>query len=109
MPRCKVDDKHRNEERGNFLIPSFQKSGMVPLDSRQSAEARTDKNPNTFSIGIVDYQSGILHGKMGRAKGVLDEQIHLLYFFFVDEILSDKILDFAGNLNRHLRSVKTGN
>ena len=64
---------------------------MIFLDSRQTAEAGTDEHADPLGILFIDDKTGILHGKMGGSHRVLDEEIHLLDLFFVDEILGIEI------------------
>src|SRR5512133_3453968 len=107
MPRRQVNNQHRDEERGDLPITTLHQYSMIFLNGRQSAQASADKDTDALGVLIIDDQAGILHGIMGGSHGILDEQIHLLDFFLVDEIFGIKAFDLTRYLDRHVRSIKT--
>ena len=109
MSRRQVYDQHRDEKRGNLFIAAFVKQRMISLDGRETSKTGPDKNPHTLGVGIVDHQSGIVHGQLGGSDCVVDKEIHLLDLFLFDVILGIEIPDLAGNSNRQTARVKPGN
>ena len=53
-----------------------------------------------------DLQPGIVHRELRRRDRVLDEDVHLLDVFLLDERQRVEALDLAGNLRRELRRVE---
>ena len=80
---------------------------MIFFYGRQAAKTRADEHTNPLGILFIYDKSGIFHGIVGGAHCVLDEEIHLFDFFFINEIFGVEALDLTGNLDRHIRSVKS--
>jgi hypothetical protein len=81
---------------------------VVAFNGRESTEAGSYQDSDTLGILLGNLETGVLHGEMGGAEGILDKEVHLLDFFFLDEILGDKILYFPGYPNRKISGVKPG-
>src|SRR5713226_9373463 len=68
---------------------------MLPLDDIESADPRSDVNARPVGDRGRDFQPRMLHRKLRRRQGELDEQAHLLYFILLDELDGVKVLTSA--------------
>ena len=65
---------------------------MVTLDGLNAANTRPDDHADAIGILFGDLQPSVLNGHGTRTKGILDEDIHFLDFFTLDEILWVEVL-----------------
>src|SRR5574341_424208 len=108
VARGQVDYERGDEERGNFLVSAVLEREMVFLDCGQSAETGADQNTDSLGILLGHRETGILHCKLSSRQRILDEEVHLFNFFFIDEILRVEVLDFTGYFDRKIGDVKAG-
>ena len=106
LPRSQVDDQHGDEEGGNLSVSPFEHGGVIPFDSRKPTETGSHQYPHAFGIFFGNLETGVLHGQFRRPHGKLDEEIHFLDFFFIDEVFGVEIPHFTGDLRGKFRSIK---
>ena len=82
---------------------------MLALDHSKPADSRADVRPDSGGVLVVDAQTRIIHRFLRRSDRVVDERVHLLDFFFLDEFQRIKVLDFAGDAHREGGNVETSN
>ena len=63
--------------------------------------------PTRGAISRRDLQSRIVHRELRRRDGELDEDVHLLDFFLLDELQRIEALHLAGEVRRELRRRRT--
>ena len=66
------------------------------------------KTPTRVAHLRRDRQAGVVHGELRRRNRVLDEDVHLLDVFLLDELQRVEALDFARDARRELRRVELG-
>src|SRR5262249_24275366 len=103
-----IHNSSGNKERGYRAGAAFQEFLVFPLNHSKSAYARTDECADARSILGPDLEAGISDGFLGRSQGVMDKDIHLLYFFFLNELERIEVLDFAGNADWEAGNVESG-
>ena len=81
---------------------------MVALDGMNAANACPDDHANAIGILFGDLQPSVLDGHGTRTQGILDEDIHFLDFFALDEIFWVEVLDLTSDLHRGLRGIEGG-
>ena len=64
--------------------------------------------PTRVAMSGGDRQPGVVHRELRRGDGELDEDVHLLDVFLVDELQRIEVLDLAGDPRRELRRVEAG-
>ena len=68
------------------------------LDGGQPADAGADVDPDPVRVLPGHFQPCVVHRHLGGPDGEVDEQVHLLDFFFLDERGGIKVRDFSGDL-----------
>src|SRR5262245_507392 len=106
LARRQVGDELRNHERRDALQAAVEKEPVVFLDRRQSAEADSDDDTDALRIGLVDLQPRGGDRHVGRGHRVLDEEIHFLDLFPLDEVLGSEIANLTGDVRRKTRCVE---
>ena len=64
------------------------------------------KTPTRVAMSSVTDEPGVVHRELRRRDGVLDEDVHLLDVFLVDELQRVEALDLAGDPRGELRRVE---
>ncbi len=94
-----VDDGHGNEKRrdasGAFLLQNL----VIVLDRPKSPDARSDIHTDFRGLFRHHSKSRIFHRQLGSAHGIVDERIHFLDFFFLDELGWIEVFHFTGDLS----------
>ena len=62
--------------------------------------------PTRVAISSVTDSAGIVHRELRGGDGELDEDVHLLDVFLVDEAKGIEVLDLASDPRRKLRGVE---
>ena len=108
LPRRQVPQQFGNEERRDALQAGVQKVDVVFFDAGQPADADADDAADQIFVVGGNGDPGFLHRHLRRGHAVLDEEVHLLDFFFFDEVGRGEVADLASNSRRKVRHVETG-
>ena len=81
---------------------------MVPLDGLNAANTCPNDHADAIGIRFGDLHPSVLNGHGTCTQGVLDEDIHFLDFFALDEILWVEVLDLTSDLHRGIRGIEGG-
>ena len=106
LSRREVGDQLRDHERRDAFQAALEIDAVVLLDGRQTAQADADHDPDPFGVAIVDLQTRRRHRHRGRRHRVLDEEIHLLDLFLLDEVFGAEIPHFAGDPRRKILGIE---
>ena len=68
------------------------------LDRPQPADTGSNVDPDPGRLFRRNFQAGIVHRQLARPHRIVDEGVHLLDFFFLDELRRIEILHLGGNL-----------
>ena len=109
LARCEVDDGRRDEERRDTPRAAFEKFLVFALDGLESADAGGNVDADAIGPLTRHLESRIVDGELRGGERVLDEDVHLLDVFLVDELQRIERLDLARDTRRVLRRVETGN
>ena len=101
-----VDDRRGNEERGDAPRTAFDERLVLALDRAEPADARGDEDADTGRDVLSHRQAGIVHRELRRRDRELDEDVHLLDVFLVDECQRIEALDLAGDPRGELRRIE---
>src|SRR6476660_7145311 len=71
---------------------------MVVLDGSEPADPRANVDAYLGRLFRRYFKSCVIHGQLSGAHGVVDEGIHLLNVFLLDELGRIEIFDLTGNL-----------
>src|SRR5262245_3394667 len=81
---------------------------MFALDARESANTGSNKDAGSFCIFGSDHDSRLLHRKIRRSHGVIDEVVHFLEVFLIEPYQWLEIFDLRCDPGRELRGVEAG-
>jgi hypothetical protein len=97
LARRQVDDGRGNEERGDAPRAALQQ--LLVLGFNRLEPANAGRNEDADVIGNLgrDLQAGVVHGELRRRERVLDEDVHFLDVFLVDELQGIEALHLAGD------------
>ena len=99
-----VDDGRGNEERRDLARAALEQRLVLALDRGEPADARRDEDADRRRVLGRDRQPRVVHRELRRRDGVLDEDVHLLDVFLVDELQRVE----APDLRRDLRGEPAG-
>ncbi len=85
--------------------PSMQRL-VLALDGAEPADADAMNTPTRVAISGVTVSAGVVHRELRRGDRVLDEDVHLLDVFLVDELQRVEALDLARDPRGELRGVE---
>ena len=106
LPRREVDDGRRNEERRDAPRAAVEIRLVLALDRAEPADAGRDEHADTRRVRGRDLQARVVHGELRCRNGVLDEDVHLLDIFLLDELQRIEPLHLARDLCREVRHVE---
>src|SRR5687767_8736725 len=95
-----VDDRRRDEERGDLARATLEQRRVLALDGRESADAGADADADVGRELWRDLKLRVVHRELGGGDGVLNEDVHFLDVFLLDELQRVEILDLRGDLRR---------
>ena len=75
---------------------------MLALDGAEPADARGDEHPDARGDVRGDLQPGVVDRELRRGDGELDEDVHLLDVFLLDELQRIELLHLTGDTRREL-------
>ena len=101
-----VDDRRRDEERRDLARAALEQRLVLALDGREPADARRDEDADARRVLRRHLQPRVVHRELRRRDRVLDEDVHLLDIFLLDELQRIEALDLAGDPRRELRRVE---
>jgi hypothetical protein len=81
---------------------------MFAFDGRKSANAGSDEHSDTRGRFRRDRQPGVINGILRSGHRELNEDIHLLQFFLLDELQGIEPLHLARKLRGKARRVEAG-
>src|SRR5262245_12692549 len=79
---------------------------MLTLENAESPDPAADIDPDLIRILIRDFKAGIVERLFGRGDREIDEIIHLLQLFFLDEIERVESFGFGGKADSVLRCIE---
>ncbi len=97
-----VDDGGRNEKRRDLARAALEERAVLALDRGEPADAGRDEDACARRFLRRDGQPRIVDGALRCGNRVLDEDVHLLDVFFLDERQGIEILDLAGDASGKL-------
>ena len=86
LPRRQINDGGRDEERRDLARPTCEVGLVLPFDGGKPADARSNEHADAIREVGRDRQSRILHRELRRRDRELNEDIHLLQLFLLDEL-----------------------
>ena len=101
-----VDDGGGNEERRDPARAALDEGQVLALDGAEAADARGDEHADAGRDVLGHRHRRIVHGVLGRGDRELDEDVHLLDVFLVDELQRIEVLDLARDARGELRGVE---
>ncbi len=105
VARNHVDDARRHEERRYAPRSAFMQRPYFLLDRADAADTGTNADADAVAVGIVDLQSGVAHGLLGRGDTVMDEWIGLADFLRPHPVFHPEAGDQPGELGAVGRHV----
>ena len=105
--RLMIADGMKNGE----ILPrtAVEQRLVLALDGRESADAGSEEDADVGGVGRRDPQARVVHGELRGRDGVLDEDVHLLDVFLLDELQRVEALDLGGNLRGKAADVELRN
>ena len=97
-----VDDRCGNEEGRDAARPALEQRLVLALDGAEPADARGDEHPDARGDLRRDLQPGVVDRELRRGDGELDEDVHLLDVFLLDELQRIELLHLTGDTRREL-------
>jgi hypothetical protein len=82
---------------------------VFALDGLEPADARCDIDADAIGQLAGHLEPRVVDGELRGRQRVLDEDVHLLDVFLVDELQRIEGLDLTGDARRVLRRVEPGN
>ena len=73
-----------------------------------AADADAEDDADAVFVEGFEVPSGVFDGLLCSDERILREEVHLAYFFTVNEVCGFEVLHFAGELRFELGSVKVG-
>src|SRR5262245_56483945 len=70
---------------------------MGHFDGIETAQTHANDHAHGFGEFTLDFKAAVLNRHNGRAERVLDEEIHLLDLFGLDEIVGFEVWHFTGD------------
>ena len=92
-----IDDDHRDEERRDPAGATRSVHLVVLFDRLESADSRADVHADAVRLARAEREPGVVHRHLGRRQRVVDERVHLLDLFGVDEVGGVEVLDLGGD------------
>src|SRR5436309_2113531 len=108
LPGGEVDDRRRDEKRRDLARPTLEQRLVLAFDGGEPADAGRDEHAGARAELGRDHEPRIVHRKLRRRDRVLDEDVHLLDVFPVDELQRVEVLHLARDAGRELRRVELG-
>ena len=96
-PGARFEMTFGNEEGGNPARALLHIHFVVVLDGGDAAEPHPHDGPGPKRLLAGHREPAVLHRQLGRGQGVLHEQVHLLDFPGVDEVLRVEIVHLAAD------------
>src|SRR5690606_6708403 len=106
LPRGEVDDGGGDEERRDAAGTAVEQRAVLALDRREPADAGGDVDAHPIRVGGRDLQAAVVHRELRRRDGVLDEDVHLLDIFLLDELQRVEVPHLSRNLRREVRDIE---
>ena len=89
-----------NEERRDLARAARRAAPVLALDGGEPADAGRDEHADARRVSGVIVQPRVVHGELRRRNRELDEDVHLLDVFLLDERERIEALDLAGDPRR---------
>ena len=109
MPGDHVDDRARDEERGNLARTGLEIVAVRRFDHRQTANARTDVHANALGAVARGFDACVLDRLNAGGKTVMNEGVHPSRVFRRQVGSDVEVSNFTGNLDRKVRDIEPGN
>ena len=109
VTRDHVDDATGYEKWGNPAIAFVDQIGVRVLDHWQTANARTNADPDSFGILFGDFQPRVFEGLNTRSQAIMDKSIHPRGFLTRNVFGDVKPFDLSGNFCSQGFCFKAGN
>ena len=104
-----VDDGRGNEKWGNPPGAAFDQGSMLTLDRAEPSDAGCNEDAGPRRVFRTHLQLRVGHREVRCGNGELNEDVHLLDVFLVDEPQRVEAFHLARDPRGELRRIEPGN